>query len=128
MIAYQLGWMTLIRGWDADERAGKGFVMPAPGFKWNRLGALYERFYETYGRYSFAGLREMFHAAVNDFLLWLDGFTEDEVFLPGSRTWASSTPSKWPVWKWVQVNTVAPFKSFRAKIRTWKKLLVSEKG
>lgn len=37
-------------------------------------------------------------------------------------TWAASTPSNWPVWKWVHINTVAPFKSFRSKIRKWKRL------
>lgn len=35
--------------------------------------------------------------------------------------WASSTPSKWRVWKWIHINIVAPFKSFRTKIRKWKK-------
>ena len=29
MIAYQLGWMNLIRSWDADELAGRTFAMPA---------------------------------------------------------------------------------------------------
>jgi hypothetical protein len=126
MIAYQLGWLKLIRSWDADELAGKKVIMSAPGLKWNKLGALYERFYEEYGRYSLTELREMFGAAVDDFLLWLDGFTEDDVFQPGGRKWASSTPSGWPVWKWVHINTVAPFKSFRSKIRKWKKLVDKE--
>ncbi|KWZ73162.1 hypothetical protein HMPREF3198_01521 [Winkia neuii] len=31
-------------------------------------------------------------------------------------------PSAWPVWKWVHINTVAPFTTFRTKIRKWKKL------
>ena len=35
MIAYQLGWMELIRGWDKDELKGKEVVTPAPGYKWN---------------------------------------------------------------------------------------------
>jgi hypothetical protein len=38
IIAYQLGWMDLIRGWDNDELAGKEVVTPAPpaanGTKW----------------------------------------------------------------------------------------------
>ena len=35
MIAYQLGWMSLIRGWDTDELAGKAVVTPSPGYKLN---------------------------------------------------------------------------------------------
>ena len=30
MLACQLGWMELIRGWDRDEAAGKTVVTPAP--------------------------------------------------------------------------------------------------
>ncbi|MGO3317954.1 MAG: ClbS/DfsB family four-helix bundle protein, partial [Leuconostoc carnosum] len=26
-----------------------------------------------------------------------------------------------PVWKWVHINSVAPFGTFRTKIRKWKK-------
>ena len=49
------------------------------------------------------------------------GFSQEELFEPGHRQWASSTPSAWPVWKWIHVNTVAPFTSFRMKIRRWKR-------
>lgn len=52
-----------------------------------------------------------------------DGLTESELFESGQRAWASSTPSAWPVWKWVHINTVAPFTTFRTKIRKWKKLV-----
>ena len=42
MIAYQVGWMELLLGWERDEQAGKDVVTPAPGFKWNQLGGLYD--------------------------------------------------------------------------------------
>jgi hypothetical protein len=122
MIAYQLGWLDLILGWDRDEAAGKQVVTPREGFKWNNLGGLYQSFYEEFADNSMAELQELFKKKVAAFVEWLDGFSEDEVFTPGSRKWAASTPSNWPVWKWVHINTAAPFKSFRSKIRKWKKL------
>ena len=61
-------------------------------------------------------------ADVDALVEWVDGFSDNELFEPGGRKWAQSTPSMWPVWKWVYTNTVAPFKSFRSKIRKWKKL------
>jgi hypothetical protein len=122
MIAYQLGWMALLRQWDVDELAGKEVFMPSPGFKWNKLGALYERFYDEYSSYSLAELSVMFKDAVKGLCLWIDGFSEEELFKTGRRKWASSTPSNWPIWKWIHINTAAPFKSFRGKIRKWKKL------
>ena len=53
---------------------------------------------------------------------WMDLLLDrDELFTSGQRTWASSTPSAWPVAKWVHINTVAPFTSFRTRIRAWKR-------
>ena len=70
----------------------------------------------------FEGLDEADKDARNSYLEWLGGFSEDELFKTGGRKWAVSTSSAWPIWKWVHINTVAPSKSFRGKIRKWKKL------
>lgn len=122
MLAYQLGWMELLQGWDRDERAGKEVVTPAPGYKWNQMGELYQGFYEKYRTEPLARLERLFVEKVSALLSWAEGFSDAELFRAGGRKWASSTPSNWPVWKWVHTNTVAPFKSFRGKIRKWKKL------
>ena len=122
MIAYQLGWMNLIRSWDADELAGRTFAMPAEGVKWNQLGGLYEKFYADHAGKPLSQLCEEFMATVDGVNAWLLNFTDDEVFEPRGRKWASSTPSNWSIWKWAHINTVAPFKSFRGKIRKWKKM------
>ncbi|MDR2631072.1 MAG: ClbS/DfsB family four-helix bundle protein [Spirochaetaceae bacterium] len=125
MIAYQLGWMELIQKWDKDELAGKELVMPAPGLKWNQMGELYQTFYDKYRKHSLKKLCKMFVEAVDEFIQWFQKFSEKEIFQAGGRKWASSTPSNWPIWKWVHINTVAPFKSFRSKIRKWKKIKIS---
>ena len=125
MIAYQLGWLDLIMGWDRDEAEGKQVITPSPGFKWNNLGGLYQSFYEKSSAYSLTELQELFKGQLRSFVDWLASFSEEDVFTPGSRKWASSTPSNWRVWRWVHINTVSPFKSFRSKIRKWKKLNAS---
>lgn len=122
MIAYQLGWMGLIRGWDRDELAGKEVITPAPGYKWNQMSSIYEDFYAAYNTQSLSELKKMYREAVSSLLDWLTVFSADELFQPGGRKWAQSTPSNWPIWKWVHINTAAPFKTFRSKIRKWKKL------
>jgi hypothetical protein len=122
IISYQLGWMGLIRGWDRDELNGIKVVTPAPGYKWNQMVSLYQSFYDKYKDKSLSELQELFIDAVASFTEWLNGFSDDELFKPGGRNWAASTSSNWPVWKWVHMNTVAPFTSFRSKIRKWKRL------
>lgn len=122
MLSYQLGWMGLLRGWDADELAGKDVATPAPGYKWNQMGELYQGFYDEHRADSLKQLKGAFEDGVDALVQWLDKFSDDELFEPGGRKWAQSTPTNWPVWKWIHTNTVAPFKSFRSKIRKWKKL------
>lgn len=41
------------------------------------------------------------------------------------RNW-SSNKAQWPIWKWIHINSVAPFKNFRTKIRRWKKLSLNK--
>ncbi|MDD7385296.1 MAG: ClbS/DfsB family four-helix bundle protein [Actinomycetaceae bacterium] len=122
MLAYQLGWMELLLGWERDEQAGKDTVTPAPGFKWNQLGSLYETFDKRWEDTAPEELIERFGVLRGEVIQLVESYSEQELFEPGQRAWASSTPSAWPVWKWVHINTVAPFSTFRTKIRKWKKL------
>src|SRR5699024_1995546 len=52
MIAYQLGWLNLLMSWDRDELEGKEVIIPAPNYKWNTLGGLYDSFYKQFENYS----------------------------------------------------------------------------
>lgn len=122
ILSYQLGWMDLLLNWDLNESKGKEVIMPAPGYKWNQLGGLYHSFYDKYQNLSLAQQQTMFITTVEDLIKWLETLNDDELFQSDKRKWAASTASNWPVWKWVHINTVAPFKSFRGKIRKWKKM------
>ncbi|WP_420539656.1 ClbS/DfsB family four-helix bundle protein [Paenibacillus polymyxa] len=120
MIAYQLGWLHLVMSWDKDEREGKTAIMPAPNYKWNRLGELYQSFYKTYSHYSLYELRDMFKLAEQTWLDWVDTLSHEELFTQGVHKWTGTNPN-WPMARWIHINSVAPFKTFRAKIRKWKK-------
>ncbi|MBT2291719.1 ClbS/DfsB family four-helix bundle protein [Paenibacillus albidus] len=126
MLAYQLGWLTLVTGWEKDERAGKEVITPSPDYKWNQLGPLYQHFYETYQGNSLAELRDLFKQNVEELCQWIGLLSEKELFQPGVRKWTVTTVN-WPMSKWIQINSVAPFKSFRTKIRKWKKTVNNTK-
>ena len=121
MLAYQLGWMDLLLGWEEGERAGREVVTPAPGYRWNRLGDLYSTFYEQWSDASLPQLREAFRERVDGVVALVASLSRDELFTSGQRAWASLTPSAWPVARWIHINTVAPFTSFRTRIRAWKR-------
>ncbi|MGC5746727.1 ClbS/DfsB family four-helix bundle protein [Chryseobacterium sp. NFX27] len=119
-ISYQLGWTHLLLQWESDEKEGIKVQTPAPGYKWNNLGGLYESFYKKYGALSLLQQREILKNQVNEIIEWIKTLDHETLFVPEQREWAT-TPAKWPVWKWIHINTAAPFKNFRTQLRKWKK-------
>lgn len=122
MLAYQLGWLKLVMSWEKDELAGKAVTTPSPQYKWNQLGLLYAQFYAEYGECSLAELRNLFKQSVEAWCNWISELSDEELFTPNRRKW-TVTNANWPMWKWLHFNSVAPFMSFRSKLRKWKKCL-----
>lgn len=122
MISYQLGWLNLILDWEKQEQQGITVITPHTDYKWNNLGGLYKNFYDQYENYSLQELCSMFKEVEQKIIKLTESYTDKELFQSGGRKWAFSTPANWAIWKWIHINTVAPFKSFRSKIRKWKKL------
>lgn len=118
LLAYQLGWGRLLLTWEAEEMAGRQPVMPAPGFKWNQLGALAQHFYQAAAGTSRPALVAQFASLRQSLEAWLQGMDETLLLEPGQRRWAGD---KWPLAKWIQVNTVAPYNAARTKLRRWAK-------
>jgi len=120
MIAYQIGWLNHILQWEKDELAGKKVETPAPGLKWTELGKLYQQFYDQYAKDDLKALLKKFAETKQEFVAWIGSLDEDTIFKLDQRDWAY-IKAGWPVWRWLHINSVAPFTSFRGKIRKWKK-------
>ncbi len=118
ILAYQIGWASLLMGWDNSESKGKSPNMPAKGYKWNQLGKLAESFYRNSSEKTLKQLRAEFKRVFNKLIKWVESFSETELLDLHQRQWAGE---KWAVVKWIQVNTIAPYRSARTKIRRWKK-------
>ena len=125
-LAYQVGWTTLLLGWERDERKGLEEKTPSGQFQWNQLGALYQWFTDTYADLSLQELRAMLDRNIRDIYEMMDSMTQEDLFYPHRRKWADGATKSavWEVAKFIHVNTVAPFGTFRTKIRKWKKLML----
>lgn len=123
-LSYQVGWTSLLLKWEEDEKKGIEVKTPSDKFKWNELGKLYEWFNESYSNKSLKELKIILDENINKILKLIDDMTEEELFNPHMRKWADDATKTaiWEVYKFIHVNTVAPFKTFRTKIRKWKKL------
>nr|WP_307759859.1 ClbS/DfsB family four-helix bundle protein [uncultured Peptostreptococcus sp.] len=123
-LAYQVGWTTLVLKWEYDEKKGLEVKTPSDKFKWNQLGELYQWFTDTYAHLSLKELKAKLTENVNAICAMIDLLTEEELFNPHIRKWAdeATKTAVWEVYKFIHVNTVAPFGTFRTKIRKWKKM------
>lgn len=122
-LAYQVGWTTLVLKWEEDERKGLQVKTPSDEFKWNQLGELYQRFTDTYAHLSLQELKTELNENVKSICAMIDSLSADELFEPHMRKWAddATKAAVWEAYRFIHVNTVAPFGTFRTKIRKWKK-------
>lgn len=125
-LAYQIGWTTLVLKWENDERNGLEVKTPSEQFKWNQLGNLYNWFTEIYASLSLKELKARLDNNINKLYKMIDSMSDDELFKPHQRKWADEATkiAVWEVYKFIHINTVAPFGTFRTKIRKWKKLVL----
>ena len=125
-LAYQVGWTTLVLKWEEDERNGLQVKTPSDEFKWNQLGELYKWFTDTYAYLSLQELKSTLNENINSIYVMIDSLSDEELFKPHMRKWAddATKTAVWEVYKFIHVNTVAPFKTFRNKIRKWKKIVL----
>jgi len=79
---------------------------------------LAQSFYDNASSKNLQQLRAEFKTLLNDLTLWIESLCDDELFKLNQRQWAGD---KWPLVKWIQVNTIAPYRSARTKVRRWKK-------
>ena len=125
-LAYQVGWTTLILKWEEDEKNGLPVHTPSDTFKWNQLGGLYQWFTDTYAHLSLKELKDRLRKNIDAIYTMIDSLSEEELFKPHMRKWAdeATKTAVWEVYKFIHVNTVAPFGTFRTKIRKWKKAIL----
>lgn len=123
-LSYQVGWTTLLLKWEKDERNGLEVKTPSDNYKWNQLGDLYKWFIDKYAHKSLTELKEILTNNINSIYEMIDNYTDEELFTPHQRKWAeeATKTATWEVYKFIHINTVAPFGTFRTKIRKWKKI------
>lgn len=121
-LAYQVGWTTLVLKWEDDEKQGIEVKTPSDMFKWNQLGELYQWFTDTYSYLSLAELKDRLKENITSIHTMIDSMSDEELFQPHMRKWADDATKTaiWEVYKFIHINTVAPFGTFRTKIRKWK--------
>jgi len=115
LVAYLVGWGQLILKWNDKKSKGLEADFPETGFKWNELGLLAQKFYQDYHQYDFKKLTAKLDKTTNEIVNLINSKTNKELY---------ETPwyDQWTLGRMIQLNTAAPFKNARDRIRKWKKL------
>ena len=119
IIAYQIGWGSLLIGWYEAGTQGKMPEMPGEGFAtWDYVG-LAQHFYSKYHHDGADKQLHKLHAIVERIL----AITEQEhetgnLNKTGVWPWCTLASGKqWPLSKWITINTVSPYKRAASLIR-----------
>lgn len=87
---------------------------------------MYQWFTYTYAHLSLEELKARLKENIASIYTMIDTLSKEELFKPHMRVWAdeATKTAVWEVYKFIHVNTVAPFGTFRTKIRKWKKAVL----
>lgn len=112
IIAYQIGWGTLLIGWYQAGLTGALPTMPGEGFtKWDYVG-LAKHFYTKYQYDGSDQQLQQLHDIVSQIITICETeYSSGNLDKIGMWTWCTLPSGKqWPLSKWITVNTVAPYK------------------
>ena len=118
IVAYQIGWGELLIGWYSAGKNGIMPALPAENYKWNQLGALAKHFYRTFEKEEYDVLIKRLQGVIAQVYDMINENTNEQLYTLNIYNW---TGDKWPLGRWINVNTSSPYASACAKIRKWKK-------
>jgi len=125
LIAYQIGWGKLLISWYEAGIVGKKPEMPGDGFTTWDYVRLAQHFYT---KYQFDGTQKQAQEFANVVARIIQIAQIEEqtgnINKLGVWQWCTLASGKqWPLSKWIQVNTTAPYKRATALIKKFAKTL-----
>jgi hypothetical protein len=123
LVAYQIGWGTLLIGWYEAGKQGKMPEMPGEGFATWDYSGLASHFYKKYSYDGGVKQDAEFEKVVQRLIAVADvEHQHGNLERTGVWEWCRLKSGKeWPLSKWMQINTVAPYKRAAVLIRKFLK-------
>ena len=112
LVAYLLGWNGQVLDWLRLDDQHQPVDFPAPGFKWNELGLLAQRFYADHRDLDWATLIMRLQQAEAAIVASVQSRSNAELY---GAPWYG----KWTKGRMIQFNTSSPYTNARGRIRKW---------
>ncbi|HAM91407.1 MAG TPA: hypothetical protein DCQ10_12160 [Rhodobacteraceae bacterium] len=114
LVAYLIGWNTLVLKWLDYSEAGRAIEFPETGYKWNQLGQLAQKFYADYADLDYPSLLSALDAAKIRIV--------DQVNIrSNAQLYGQLRYGKHTMGRMIQLNTAAPYKNATARMRRSRK-------
>lgn len=120
IIAYQIGWGSLLIKWYETGLTSDNVSMPGAGFtSWDYVGIAHH-FYTHYASFERTKLMQLFKNTVDHIIAITEReYKSGNLDKLGVWQWCRLKSGKeWPLSKWIRVNTIAPYKRARILLRS----------
>lgn len=114
LVAYLLGWNTLVVKWITRDAQGLPVDFPETGFKWNQLGLLAQKFYADYAQADYATLIRDLQSVKDDIVQLINARVEEDLY---GKPWYG----KWTMGRMISFNTSSPYANASGRLRKWAK-------
>lgn len=113
LLAVRAWWTERVGDWIVAGRQGESLVTPEAGYKWNETPRLNDDIVSGAAKESYQKVRRRLEAGFERILSLIDQLNDAELLEVGVYEWAD----KWPVSRWISINTVRQYTTARTKIR-----------
>lgn len=114
LLAYLLGWSSLVITWKKNEANNDFQEFPATGYKWNELGKLANKFYADFTDLDSETLIKKYIFSIQTIVAFLNKESNQKLY---ECNWYKN----YTMGRMVQLNTVSPIKNAILRIRKFKK-------
>jgi hypothetical protein len=113
LLAVRVWWTESVLDWIDAGRRGESLTLPAPGYTWRETPRLNADVVEAARSESFRAIRDRLEKGSSRVLATIDALDDTELLRVGVFDWAD----KWPVARWISVNTARQYTTARTFIR-----------
>lgn len=113
LLAVRAWWTEAVIEWVRLGRKGKVPITPAEGYRWNETPRLNNDIARTAKRKSFKSIVQRLDDGFAELMLVIDSLDDRELLKVGAFEWAG----KYPIARWLSLNTARQYATARAFIR-----------
>ena len=113
LLAVRAWWTNSVGDWVEAGRRGESFPLPADGYRWHQTPALNDEIVRKTRRESYRSIRSRLETGCARIRELIASLSDRELLRIGAFQWAG----KYPVARWISMNTATQYASARTIIR-----------